>query len=569
MARQHTWALVGPWYRTESAGGGVPERSQRPIFQKYAASDFVSKFLDEPQTSLKFVCEDFANKLCLDPNLAVEPGAGVQENDDLKLFLDAHSRFYIVVCELHCVAPGFPSVEREQVCEAGFVIRKRVTRFPAVARASITQAVAMKRRLAAELLRQTEAQRKARQITIKAQKTPKDVVIQTLAEARGKKIDRLQSQLQEADENLQRLGATLEVSQALKGWVPGEHSGFGSWSDVEETPQEIEEEILPLYPLIPDAGKHNHTAKGKSLWFGVVPTQSADVDTDGNARYDDDSLYEIRCFVRRHKPPCEKKSTRRDCPGEIVWSIATESYKIAPFFDLDGAGHKPINIKLPDLAAVKEQAMRGPIGKGNNIRMIAPEDSVLGFKSDGLEMPTGGDSSGNQICFFSIILITIVALFVLRLFLPIVVFIFQLWFLLRLKLCILPSLEMDAGLAADLDVHGPEFTASIEANFAADFKLGGQAVTNFSDLRAVFENPALFDASGSMDKNLKDDILQRMQSLDMTDASDPERANVDGFIQGAIDSSTDFSDNPDPNRKPGVLPDVTDGLIYFDVEVRV
>ena len=559
----------------------MPARSQRPLFQKYAAPDFVNKFLDEPQRSLKFICEDFVNKLCLDPNQAVEPGAGGQGNDYLKLFLDAHSRFYVVVCELHCVAPGFPGVDREQVCEAGFVVRKWVSDIPLVSQASVAQAVKKKRKLNAELLRLTETQRRAKKQVVARARTPKRVVVQSLVEAREKKIEQVKEELARATVQLQSL--SVAVDHKLKGWVPGlkskdsepglekknrqpgEHSGYGSWEDVEATPQDIEEEILPLYPLIPDPNRTNHSGKGKTLWFGVVPTQSADVDEKGNARYDDESLYEIRCFVRRHKPPCDKKSTRRDCPGEVVWSDATEGYKLAPFFDLDGAGHKPINIKLPDLDAAKEQAMRGPIGKGNNIRMIAPEGSMMGFKSDGLNMPEqSAGGAGSQICFFSIILITIVALFVLRLFLPIVVFIFQLWFLLRLKLCILPSIEMDAGLAADLDIHGPEFTASIEANFAADFQIGGKVVDSFAALGSVFADPSLFDKEGTMDKNLKDDILAQIQSLD----SDPaNRENVDGFIQGAIDAGTDFSENPDPNRKAGVLPDITDGLVYFDVEV--
>src|SRR5690606_8865099 len=42
-----------------------------------------------------------------------------------KLFLPLHKRFYLVVCELHCDSAGFPSVGRDKVCEAGFVIRRR------------------------------------------------------------------------------------------------------------------------------------------------------------------------------------------------------------------------------------------------------------------------------------------------------------------------------------------------------------------------------------------------------------------------------------------------------------
>jgi hypothetical protein len=155
----------------------------------------VNKFLEEPQHSLKFVCEDFANKLCLDPNQAVEPGVGGQENDYLKLFLDAHSRFYVVVCELHCVAPGFPSVDRGQVCEAGFVVHKWVSNIPLASQVNITQAVKAKRKLNSELLRFTETQRKAKkQLDVKTE-TPKGVVVKSLVEVREKKIVQLQEKL--------------------------------------------------------------------------------------------------------------------------------------------------------------------------------------------------------------------------------------------------------------------------------------------------------------------------------------------------------------------------------------
>jgi hypothetical protein len=452
-------------------------------------------------------------------------------------------------------------VDRGQVCEAGFVVHKWVSNIPLASQVNITQAVKAKRKLNSELLRFTETQRKAKkQLDVKTE-TPKGVVVKSLVEVREKKIVQLQEKLTQATADLQAMSAVNNITHKLKGWVRGEHSGFGSWQDVEATPQAIEEEIFPLYPLIPDPSKNAHSASGKTVWFGIVPTQSADVDADGNARFDDESLYEIRCLARRHKPPCPLKSTRGDCPGEIVWSEPTESYKLAPFFDFDGAGHKPINIKLPDIEAVKEQAMRGPIGKGNNIRMIAPAGSMLGFKGNGMDLPTKKDSTGSQICFFSIILITIVALFVLRLFLPIVVFIFQLWFLLRLKLCILPSIEMDGGLAVDLDIHGPEFSANIEANFAADFEIGGKVVEDFADLKAVFQDPTLFDKADTMDKNLKDHILEQIGSLDSSDAN---RENVDGFMQAALDGSTDFSEHPADARLAGTLPDVTDGLIYFD-----
>jgi hypothetical protein len=72
-------------------------------------------------------------------------------------------------------------------------------------------------------------------------------------------------------------------------------------------------------------------------------------------------------------------------------------------------------------------------------------------------------SQNTQVCFFCIPLITLVALFVLRIFLPIVVVLFGLWLLLKLKLCIPPSSSFDARMAADLKAFGPELMANIEA----------------------------------------------------------------------------------------------------------
>jgi hypothetical protein len=82
--------------------------------------------------------------------------------------------------------------------------------------------------------------------------------------------------------------------------------------------------------------------------------------------------------------------------------------------------------------------------------MVTPDGSALSFDAEGTDVsdPSRG---GGQICTFPIPLITIVARFVFSLFLPIVVFVFQLFFLLRLKLCIPPSLTIGAGLQARVD----------------------------------------------------------------------------------------------------------------------
>jgi len=130
-AAGHPWCLVAPWYRTGSAGGGGSNRNRGPIIQKYAAPDFANRITVEPQESLRLTNEDFVTRLGLDPDAVVTPAIrNDNPNEPLKLFLDLHSRFYVIVAELHCDMPGFPNADRGEVCEAGFVVRRRVPVVP-------------------------------------------------------------------------------------------------------------------------------------------------------------------------------------------------------------------------------------------------------------------------------------------------------------------------------------------------------------------------------------------------------------------------------------------------------
>jgi hypothetical protein len=151
--KNHPWALVGPWYRLDSVGGPPPRRSTAPIFQKYSAVDFANRITKEPQESLKFNCEDFVTRLCQDPDQVVTPEMREANPEPFKLFRDLHSRFYLVVCELHCVAPGFPSVDREQVCEAGFVVRRRVPNVPEAVKKQLAAMMQERRFLKAQILK--------------------------------------------------------------------------------------------------------------------------------------------------------------------------------------------------------------------------------------------------------------------------------------------------------------------------------------------------------------------------------------------------------------------------------
>ncbi|WP_319549554.1 hypothetical protein [Desulfogranum marinum] len=555
---RYPWKLRGPWYRRETSGGPVG-RGDRPIIQKYASSDFVNIFLEEPQRSLKYVCEDFVNRICLGSVYEPVTPATRQTGDALKLFLDTHSRFYLVVCELNCQAPGCPSVSRDQVCEAGFVVRRYRSRTEPKIRVALAKVMTERNLIMAKIKKILPKQQMASTSgSTQFLQNPLKWLQDAGESARSKRLQSLQFEYAANTRKLQEIALNHKIELITQKWlVNPDLKGTGSWHEVsDETPQKIDEEIYPLYPLIPDPAAKNHSATGKTIYFGVVPTSSADLDELGNPKFDIESAHEIRCFVRRHKEDCPLKPTRNDCPGEIVWSEATESYKLAAFLDLDGSGHKPINIQLPDLNALKDQALRGPAGKGLNVRMNPPPDSTLNSVKNNNDMGMGdkGDwntSQSGQICFFCIPLITMVALFVLRIFLPIVVFLFGLWFLLKLKLCIPPSFSFDAQVAADLKVFGPEFMVNIEAEISVKGSviIGGIVYNDVNTLKQDIKN--MLNSDNELPGYLKDGFMDQVDT------------DFDTTMDIIIGMATDFSDDPEVPEMAGDMPQATDGLIYF------
>lgn len=597
---EHPWTLVGPWYREQSVGGDMPDRGSAPIFQKYAAADFANRIITEPQDSLRFNAEDFVTPLSQDPHEVVGVDQRAKSTSPLKLFLDLHSRFYVVICELHCDVAGFPSVQRDKVCEAGFVIRRRVTRVTPGLEKDVRGLIRQRAQLRSELLRRES-------IAISNQSTPEAVSLlgtvkqkssNLISQFQSASLQALQQKLQTNIDSLNDFARKGDVSLALQGWEPSDLKGVGNWGDVEETPQVLKEQVLPLYPLIADPTNTGHSAHGKTLWFGVVPTSNSETDSQNNPRFDDSDLYEVRCFVkRRRERPIKDPEPGQDCCSELIWSKATESYQLATPYDLDGTGHRPVNIKLPDLDALKAQADLGPPGRGVNGRIIAPENSSLNFATDKMDMPEGGDPltrPGQQICFFAIFLFFIVAMFVFRLFLPILLFVFQLWFLLKLKFCIPPSISIDAGLVADLDFDGSfgvDFDASIDAHveLMADFSadLAVQMSLFGPDLEAKFSQPG-FSLTVNQGKDnektyttaealCKDVSLMVANGINASDAMRGEMVNGSSDNDGLKDAlplnelasiyiamKTEYEDIEHPELA-GELPTSERGLVYFDV----
>lgn len=469
----HPWILAAPWYRWAQPGIAASGRGSAPVFQKYAAPTFVKDFLEEPQRSLLFVDEDHVFRVeekSPRPKFSLSALQRVR-TDRRKIFLDTHSRFYLVVMQLCCDQPGLPAVSRAQVCQAGFVVRRKVAPAPAEARDSLAAA------LAAVNAIETRIAALAGAIPgYHAAGSRRGRLAAALGDHCAAEIARLEAELEGKRAGLRELAGAHGVKLENQGWLPGGHPGLGAWSAVAETPAEIEEQVFPLYPLIPDPAAAGHSAQGKTLYFGLLPTGSRDTDELGSPRFDDRHLYEARCFVRR-RTACCAKGRCPDCRGEVVWSRPTEIYQLAGPMDLDGTSHKPITIQMPDLPALEAQAAALRVGEGVGLRMVSPPKSALNFKTkpDDMGNPEKLPNDLPQICSFALPLITIVATFVLNLFLPIVVFVFGLWFLLKLKFCILPSFSLDAGLAASLAATPPGL--DIDASLSAQIE--GELALNF------------------------------------------------------------------------------------------
>lgn len=514
MSENRPWKLVAPWYRWQrqfETEQRAP-RQTRPVLQKFDQPDFVKSFTKDPQRSLRFrddLDTVFKTVLTDAPKQNAGPLAGkfsrlyvpdladglsaVAKNASLvptgvrKVYLATHKRYYLVVCELHCDEPGFPTTTPDQVCQAGFVVRRRSFNFPKGARKEALKTLQQINGIQQEIA-YWEQTGPAKGLTAKrrAQAVRKAMAAGTYE---AKRLE-LRTQLEAARQALFQWKDASGVVPILEGWTPGPFENIGSWQIVEEKPQQTVESIFPLYALFPDPNILDHGARGKNIYFGALPTSSLDTDERGGARFDDQSLYEMRCFVRRHKLECPRQDQAPDCPGEIFWSEPTEVYKLASHGDLIGTSQHPITIQVPDLGELAAQVASLPISKFAPVKIVQPQS--FNFDVDDGKAKNGR-VGGGQVCFFAIPLITLVALFVLKLFLPILVFLFGLFFLLQLKFCIPPSLAIDAGLKAELEAIPPGINVDVE--------LGVSLITQLNkDLQAGIAVDSGIKASGDIAK---------------------------------------------------------------------
>ncbi len=497
---ERPWKLVAPWYRwPRQMGEGVAAgpRDTRPVLQKFDRPDFVPGFVKDPQHSLRFTDDDFVYTYQLvkaeveggvldkfrtsffRPKLA--PGAGPSEPKRAvatrtgirKIFLDTHKRYYAVVCELHCDAPGFPRTTFDQVCQAGFVVRRRLMTYAKAAEPEARKLVAEIAGLQEQLVFMDELRplhgralrkRTAEVAKLRAEGTFEAVRSQHLAA------------LEAARARLLEWKSEHGAAAVEEGWIPTGFDKIGRWQVVEEKPQALSEAFFPLYPLYSDERNAEHDAQGRSIWFGVLPTSALETDERGTPRFDDESTYLARCFVRRHTPQCERTfGTEADCQGELTFSEPTELYKLASQFDLVGTSNRPFTVQMPDLAELAALAKPGAAQKYAPMRVVQKQS--LNAKVNGKSLE-GGSMGLPQICFIALPLFVLVGYFVFQIFLPIVVFVFGLWFLLAFKLCILPSVSLEVGLQAEIDValQAPKLDAGFDVDVQG-FVVGGVNVS--------------------------------------------------------------------------------------------
>lgn len=417
------FVLRAPWYVRERGGFDLNSpRALRPTLQKYGSPDFVDHVLRDPRDSLRFVADDrWSYPVPITPTTAKGRERFATHKLCItrmrKLYQPTHDRHYTVVVEVFCDKPGWPRAGGHDELEVGFVMRRRQT--------TLSGDPKTVRRLARNLL------------VSSAQHRPPAKTSVTLADSPDLLAADQAWQQQFAEDNGDLIAA-VQAEHQVQAWLVNGTGGvwrdLGAESPAGEAPRTEEE--WPMWRL-PSTAAGCEEATSRSLWFGVVPTYSAEhwvgpgADQPVLSKLDDHEVYELVCFVRQPRP---------GCPPRIWWGKPSQPFRLAAPFDPDGTKNHAVTITAPDLRRLAARAGR-PLGPGG-ARIVTPPNSGLppppfGDLAKASNLQLGGDS----ICFFAFELFFLVALFLFLLFLPIIVFLFQLWWMLALKFCIPPAIS--------------------------------------------------------------------------------------------------------------------------------
>jgi hypothetical protein len=465
-------AFRAPWYERERDGVTVNDtRSLRPVLQKYDDTSFVQRLVADPQDSLEFTDDDLWSYPV--PVTFPAPGTGRQRfatsrlvrTQLRKLYQPSHDRFYAVVVELFCDAPGLPRAGKHNDVTVQFVVRRRDTTI----RGSHAQVKKLARVLMLNLL-QAEGQG----LMFDGVQTSDTPEVKKLK--RGRIADRedlwwgdeLARQRFEEDKKDLLHAVTAHTSNQI--WLTNPKTGKGRWADLNAKPGDGEiEQTIPMWRLPPEQCDPDGT---RSLWFGLVPTYSADHWNDPTQsnhsvpKFDERAIYEIVCIATQKPQPGHEH-----CPPKTWDSVASEPFRLAAPYDPDGTKNHRVSISAPDLRRLAARAGL-PAGPGG-LSISTPRGSQFKFNPFDSSFPSvsGSLGAGGGACTFAFELFFLVALFLFLMFLPIIVFAFQLWWLLALRFCF-PRLDVTMSALANFFASvGAKTMADLDANAEANLDL--------------------------------------------------------------------------------------------------
>lgn len=464
-------AFRAPWYERERHGVTVNDaRSLRPVIQKYDKTDFVARLVADPQDSLIFTVDDRWSYPV--PVTFPAPGTGRQRFATSrlvttrlrKLYQPSHDRFYTIVVELFCDAPGLPRAGKHDDIAVKFVLRRRNT--------SVHGNKAQVQKLARELMLDLLAQQSP-VLALDEAHTDDGADVKDFKERRvGDRedlwwADELARERFEEDHRDLLHAVTAHTSN--QAWLFDSKTGVGRWADLDAERADTEtEQAIPMWRLPAEPCDQDRT---RSLWFGVVPTYSSEHWNDPSLpqsernvpKLDERAIYEIVCIATQAPPP-----GREQCPPKTWESVATEPFRLAPPYDPDGTKNRRVSITAPDLRQLAARAGR-PAGPGG-LSISTPPGSQFKFDPFGSFPSVGGSiGAGGGACTFAFELFFLVALFLFSMFLPIVVFAFQLWWLLALRFCF-PRLSVSMNALATF-FGGTTAMAAADANAKANLDL--------------------------------------------------------------------------------------------------
>jgi len=433
-------AFRAPWYERERHDATVNDTPLlRPVIQKYDDTSFVQRLVADPQDSLEFTDDDRWSYPV--PVAFPAPGTGRQRfatsrlvrTNLRKIYQPSHDRFYTVVVELFCDAPGLPRAGKHDDLTVQFVMRRRDT--------TIEGSHAHVKKLARELM-----------LNLLHAEDP-NLVFDGVNAGDGKDLKKLKRgrigdredlwwakelARQRFEEDHRDLLDAVTAHTSNQVWLTNSKTGRGRWAKLDSDRLETEsEQTIPMWRVPREPCDKDGT---RSLWFGVVPTYSADHWNDPTRsnrsvpKFDERGIYEIVCIATQ-KP----KPGHEHCPPKTWESVASEPFRLAAPYDPDGTKNRRVSISAPDLRQLAARAGQ-PAGPGG-LSITTPPGSQFNFSADGFPKISGSLGAGGGVCTFAFELFFIVALFLFLMFLPIIVLAFQLWWLLALRFCF-PRLDL-------------------------------------------------------------------------------------------------------------------------------